>query len=250
MNNNSRRQFLKKTALGTAAITIGSSAIGALLPGCQSSKKIAKIPFTTPLSQQPLPYSYDALEDVIDAKTMEIHYSKHAATYSKALMEAVKEAGLSASTSTEDILHQVSRYNTKMRNNAGGHYNHELFWQLMRPASSKNLPLQQLAAAINNSFGSFENFKTQFTDAALKRFGSGWAWLSIDANNKMFISTTANQDNPLMDLSEMKGFPILGLDVWEHAYYLKYQNRRADYINKWWAVVNWDYLEQRYLKAM
>ena len=249
MNNNSRRRFLKNAALGTAAISIGSSAIGAILPSCHLSKQMAKPHFTTPHLQQPLPYAYDALEDVIDGKTMEIHYSKHAAAYSKALVEAVKEAGLSPSLSTEEILLHISRYNSKMRNNAGGHYNHELFWQSMRPASSNNLPLPSLAASFNKSFGSFENFKTQFADAALKRFGSGWVWLSIDTNKKMFISSTPNQDNPLMDLSENKGFPILGLDVWEHAYYLKYQNKRVDYINKWWAVVNWDYLEQRYVAA-
>ena len=200
--------------------------------------------------QLPLPYAYDALEDIIDAKTTEIHYSKHAASYSKLLVEAVKEAGLAVTVTTESILEKISTYPTKMRNNAGGHYNHEMFWQSMRPKTANNQPSGKLAAAINSSFGSFNDFKLKFADAGTKRFGSGWAWLCVDGNKKLVISSTPNQDNPLMDLSETKGFPVLGLDVWEHAYYLKYQNKRADYINNWWALVNWDYVAKRYESAI
>ncbi|MEX1202157.1 MAG: superoxide dismutase [Ferruginibacter sp.] len=250
MTNNSRRNFLKKTALSTAAITIGSSTLAVLLPACSPAKQISNNKFSTGHLQQPLPYVYNALEDVIDAKTMEIHYSKHAAGYSKALIEAVKDAGLTEKVSTEQILQKISNYNTKMRNNAGGHYNHEMFWQSMRPKTDNNQPSGKLIVAINNSFGSFNNFKTLFTEAATKRFGSGWAWLSVDANKKLIISSTPNQDNPLMDVSDSIGFPVLGIDVWEHAYYLKYQNKRADYINNWWAVVNWDYIEKRYESAI
>lgn len=244
--SNSRRKFLKNTALGTAAITIGSSALGSFLPGCSNTSKAQNSALNMGLLQLPLPYAYDALEDVIDAKTMEIHYSKHAAAYSKALVEAVKEAGLTTTVTTESLLQKISTYPTKMRNNAGGHYNHEMFWQAMRPKTDNNQPTGKLAAAINNSFGSFNDFKTQFAEAGTKRFGSGWAWLIVDNNKKLLISSTPNQDNPLMDLSETKGFPVLGLDVWEHAYYLKYQNKRADYITNWWAVVNWDYVGKRY----
>jgi len=250
MNNNSRRKFIKNTALGTAAISIGSSAMGAFLPS--SNKKITaqNKPFNTGLLQLPLPYAYDALEDIIDAKTMEIHYSKHAASYSKSLVEAVKEAGLAETVTTESILEKISTYSIKMRNNAGGHYNHEMFWQSMRPKTANNQPSGKLAAAINSSFGSFNDFKLKFADACTKRFGSGWAWLCVDGNKKLVISSTPNQDNPLMDLSETKGFPVLGLDVWEHAYYLKYQNKRADYINNWWGLVNWDYIAKRYESAI
>jgi Fe-Mn family superoxide dismutase len=166
------------------------------------------------------------------------------------LVEAVKEAGLAVTVTTESILEKISTYPTKMRNNAGGHYNHEMFWQSMRPKTANNQPLGNLAAAINSSFGSFNDFKLKFADAGTKRFGSGWAWLCVDGNKKLVISSTPNQDNPLMDLSETRGFPVLGLDVWEHAYYLKYQNKRADYINNWWALVNWDYVAKRYESAI
>jgi Fe-Mn family superoxide dismutase len=147
-----------------------------------------------------------------------------------------------------DLIKNISRYSPKMRNNAGGHYNHELFWQLMKPAPA-TAPAGTLADAITKTFGSFDAFKTAFGDAAKARFGSGWAWLIIKKEGGLAISSTPNQDNPLMDIAEVKGFPLIGLDVWEHAYYLKYQNKRPDYINNWWNLVNWDYVQKRYDEA-
>lgn len=244
---NSRRKFLRNTALGTASLSLGLSGLSSMLPGCAAPAVMANNKaFSTGFAQQPLPYSYAALEDVIDAKTMEIHYSKHAAAYSKALQEAIAAEGLQNETAVENILSKISKYSTKMRNNAGGHYNHELFWKSMRAKTAGNKPAGKLATAIEKDFASFENFKTQMSDAASKRFGSGWAWLYLDGNKKLQIGSTANQDNPLMNVSEIKGLPLLGLDVWEHAYYLKYQNKRADYVTNLWNVVNWDFVQQRY----
>ncbi len=236
--------------MGTAAVTLGLSSIAAFLESCGGSKKIVAAPPATGFDQQPLPYSYTALEDVIDAKTMEIHYTKHAAAYSKALKEAIAAEGLQNEKAVESILPKVSKYSAKLRNNAGGHYYHEMFWKCMRPKTADNKPGGKLLAAIENEFGSFAALKTQVEDAALKRFGSGWAWLYLDGAKKLRVGSTPNQDNTLMDVSEIKGFPLLGLDVWEHAYYLKYQNKRADYVSNWWAVVNWDYVQQRYENSL
>jgi Fe-Mn family superoxide dismutase len=244
--HNSRRKFIKDTALGTASVGLGLAGMTSFLASCGSSRKTVVTGPVTGFDQQPLPYSYTALEDVIDAKTMEIHYSKHAAAYSKALKEAISAEGLTNESALESILPRVSKYSAKLRNNAGGHYNHEMFWKCMRPKTADNKPAGKLLAVIENEFGSFAAMKTQVEDAGIKRFGSGWAWLYIDASKKLKVGSTPNQDNPLMDLSEIKGFPLLGLDVWEHAYYLKYQNKRADYISNWWALVNWSYVEQRY----
>ncbi len=244
---NSRRKFIINTTLGTASLSLGLSGFSSLISGCNTPVKLmGTSAYKTGFDQQPLPYAYTALEDIIDAKTMEIHYSKHAAAYSKSLKEAVAAEGLQTENAVENILSKISKYSSKMRNNAGGHYNHELFWKSMRPKSTGNKPSGKLLQAIEQEFTSFENFKTQMTDAGTKRFGSGWAWLYIDNAKKLKIGSTPNQDNPLMDISEIKGFPLLGLDVWEHAYYLKYQNKRADYINNWWNLVNWDYIQQRY----
>lgn len=206
------------------------------------------LPFNTdssPFEQTPLPYAYTALEPFIDAKTMEIHYSKHAAAYSTNLKDAVKAEGVPANMNFNKLLSEVSKYSAKMRNNGGGHFNHELFWRCMK-ANGGGTPTGKLAEAITRDFGSFEAMKTQFTDAGKNRFGSGWAWLYADSMKKLKIGSTPNQDNPLMDVSDVKGFPLLGLDVWEHAYYLKYQNKRADYIESWWKLVNWDYVQQRF----
>ncbi|MEI6264710.1 MAG: superoxide dismutase [Sphingobacteriia bacterium] len=232
---NSRRSFIKTTGKAGLMAGIGLTVLPKF--GFASSNNS----FTN-FTQQPLPYSYNALEPFIDAMTMEIHYSKHAATYAKNLNdECVAQKIDINSQSLENILRKISAYSPKMRNNAGGHYNHELFWQCMKPGSA-TLPVGKLAAAIDSSFGSFDAFKTQFTDAGKNRFGSGWAWLVLSADNKLVIGSTPNQDNPLMDISELKGKPLLGLDVWEHAYYLKYQNKRPDYINNWWNLVNWDFV--------
>ena len=201
--------------------------------------------FSTSFEQQPLPYAYDALENIIDAKTMEIHYSKHAAGYSKNVQEAAAAELIDMAKPLEDVLANISTYSTKMRNNAGGHYNHELFWKCMQPKITDNKPTGKLLESVEKIFGSFADFKTKFSEAGKTRFGSGWAWLYVDANKKLQIGSTPNQDNPLMNISDIKGFPLLALDVWEHAYYLKYQNKRADYIENWWNVVNWSYVLQR-----
>ena len=245
-NKTHRRDFLKNSVKGSLAVSLGSGVVGSFLGSCSSSKTILSSPFKTGFDQKPLPYKFDALENVIDTATMEIHYTKHAAAYSKNLKEAAQAEGIDATKPLEEILANVSKYSVKLRNNGGGHYNHEMFWQCMRPKQNNNAPSGKLADAINASFGSFANFKTQFTDAGKNRFGSGWAWLYADNNKALKIGSTPNQDNPLMNTSDIKGFPILGLDVWEHAYYLKYQIKRADYIENWWNVVNWNYVWQRY----
>ncbi|WP_332912165.1 superoxide dismutase [Algoriphagus boritolerans] len=180
---------------------------------------------------------------------MEIHYTKHAAAYASNLADAAKEEGVDTSKPLEDVLSSISKYSVKMRNNGGGHYNHELFWSIMSPTGGGK-PEGKLLTAIVASFGSYEAFVTQFENAAKTRFGSGWAWLVVDSSNKLVVSSTPNQDNPLMDVAEVKGTPILGLDVWEHAYYLNYQNRRPDYVSAFWNVVNWKAVSDRYEKLV
>jgi len=191
-----------------------------------------------------LPYSYDALETAIDAKTMEIHHSKHHNTYVTNLNNAIAGSELE-SKDLDTLVKQAGSLSAAVRNNGGGHWNHTFFWELMTP-NSTGAPSGSLADAINGSFGDLATFKKQFTQAGLARFGSGWAWLIINTSGQLQITSTPNQDNPLMDIAEVKGTPILGLDVWEHAYYLRYQNRRPDYINAWWEVVNWDKVAQLY----
>ena len=196
-----------------------------------------------------LKYKYNELEPAIDAKTMEIHYSKHHAGYVTNLNKALENEKKLQNKSIDELLTKLDdvpeESRTAVRNNGGGHYNHTLFWNVMTPKPSSNKPTEVLATEIDNTFGSFENFKEDFTKAATTRFGSGWAWLSLDSSNKLFVSSSPNQDNPLMDGAK----PILGLDVWEHAYYLKYQNLRADYIKNWWSVVNWDQIYKNYEQA-
>ncbi|MBK8500166.1 MAG: superoxide dismutase [Flavobacteriales bacterium] len=193
-------------------------------------------------SQVPLPYAFEALEPSIDKLTMEIHYGKHHAAYVKNANEAILSEGVLAATE-EELLQHASTFSAKVRNNAGGAWNHNFFWQVMAPGNSAP-PAGKVLDALNGAFGSFEKFKEAFTDAAMKRFGSGWAWL-VSGNGTLAIGSTPNQDNPLMDVSELKGSPLLALDVWEHAYYLNYQNKRAEYIANWWNVVNWDTVAQR-----
>jgi Fe-Mn family superoxide dismutase len=235
-HNPGRRSFIKTTGI----------AAGIGLTGLPSFVNAEPVTLTTAFTQQPLPYDYKALEPVIDAMTMEIHYSKHASAYAKNLADACTAEKVDTnSTTLENVLRNISKYSPKMRNNGGGHYNHELFWQCMKGGTAAT-PQGTLAAAITQSFGSFETFKTQFSDAGKNRFGSGWAWLVLTNDKKLVVSSTPNQDNPLMDIAEVKGTPLLGLDVWEHAYYLKYQNKRPDYINNWWNVVNWDFVQKRF----
>jgi Fe-Mn family superoxide dismutase len=196
-----------------------------------------------------LPYAFDALEPHIDARTMEIHHGKHHAGYTNNLNAAIKGTDLEK-MKIEDILASVSKYSGAVRNNGGGYYNHSLFWSVMSPdGGGEPSERMNIHKAIVRDFGSFENFKKEFSAAAATRFGSGWAWLCVDGNDKLFICSTANQDNPLMDVVPENGTPILGLDVWEHAYYLNYQNRRPDYISAFFNVINWKEVTQRYNDA-
>lgn len=196
-----------------------------------------------------LPYGFDALEPHIDARTMEIHHGKHHAGYTNNLNAAIDGTPLDG-MKIEDILANVSKHGAAVRNNGGGYYNHCLFWEVMSPDGGGEPSAQMnIAKAIDRDFGSFENFKKEFSAAAATRFGSGWAWLCTDTNDKLFITSTPNQDNPLMDVADKKGTPILGLDVWEHAYYLNYQNRRPDYISAFFNVINWAEVTKRYNDA-
>jgi Fe-Mn family superoxide dismutase len=244
-SNNSRRDFLKKSA----ALALGTVAAGVM------SNNVFAHPLTTDFTKQHfspegekftlsvLPYAYDALEPHIDKLTMEIHHSKHHQAYVNNLNKALETTDnsiLGGVYTFDNIFSKMDKLPVAVRNNAGGHYNHSMFWVLMKP-NSGGQPKGKLAAAINTSFGSFDEFKKKFTESAMTRFGSGWVWLTSD-NGKLVIGSTANQDNPLMNVTgiDIKGKPLLALDVWEHAYYLKNQNRRADYIASWWTVVHWD----------
>jgi Fe-Mn family superoxide dismutase len=238
-----RREAIKTTALAAAAT--------ALAPGLMAQSNATATTASAPFTLPPLPYAYDALEPHIDARTMEIHHDRHHSAYVAGVNKwAAGIFGLS--TDLESYLKNLKDWQSNgdlLRNNGGGHYNHSLFWQMM----SKNgggEPKAELAKAIDSAFGNFSAFKDSFTKAALTRFGSGWAWLVLNAG-KLEVVSTANQDSPLMGkaIAHCEGTPLLGLDVWEHAYYLKYQNKRADYINAWWNVVNWDFVTERYLKA-
>lgn len=190
-----------------------------------------------------LPYAFNALEPHIDARTMEIHHGKHHNTYVTNLNNAL--AGKpEENSSIEDICKNISKFPVAVRNNGGGHYNHTFFWTILGPDGGK--PSGALSDAINAAFGSFDEFKTKFAAAAAGRFGSGWAWLIVDGAGKLQITSTPNQDNPLMDVAEVQGKPVLGLDLWEHDYYLNYQNRRPDYVNAFWNVVNWSEVAKRF----
>jgi len=192
---------------------------------------------------QKLSYAFDALEPYIDAQTMEIHHGKHHAAYTNNLNAAIQGTETEGKT-IEEILSNISAQPVAVRNNGGGFYNHNLYWEIMAPQGAKQ-PEGDLLKVLNESFGSYQNFKEAFTKAALTRFGSGWAWL-VKQGDGLVISSTPNQDNPLMDLAEVKGTPVLGVDVWEHAYYLKYQNRRPDYVDAFFNVVNWDEVARRF----
>jgi Fe-Mn family superoxide dismutase len=194
-----------------------------------------------------LPYAFDALEPHIDSKTMEIHHGKHHAAYVSKLNDAIKGTDAEGK-SLDQLMQSVSNYSAAVRNNGGGHYNHSLFWTIMSP-NGGGAPTGALSDAVDQAFGSFEAFKEEFANAAATRFGSGWAWLCVGGDG-LFVMSTPNQDNPVMDLAEKKGTPILGLDVWEHAYYLKYQNRRPDYIASFWNVVDWNAVSGRYSEAI
>lgn len=243
-----RRDFLKKSALFS---------LGSIATSIVSSEKIQAMEnlgneyfLAEEYALAPLPYAYDALEPFIDKQTMELHHDKHHQAYVTNLNKALQTTKHPAVSSLEEIFKNITSFDTAVRNNGGGHYNHTLFWSLMKEnkEAKPNNPDGKVAEAINTSFGSFDEFKKQFSEAGMKRFGSGWAWLVVE-NKKLKITSTPNQDNTLMSISEVKGSPILALDVWEHAYYLKYQNKRADYINAWWNVVNWAKVNERLAKA-
>jgi len=200
----------------------------------------------------PLPYAYDALEPHVDARTMEIHHGKHHAAYVANLNKALEGQGGLERLPIADLVSDLSavpeNVRTAVRNNGGGHYNHSLFWQVMQPGGPST-PSGDLAAAIDAAFGSFDEFKTRFAQAGATRFGSGWAWLTVGDDGKLCVCSTPNQDSPLMKgVADCPGRPILGLDVWEHAYYLHYQNRRPDYIKAWWNLVNWDVVARNFNK--
>lgn len=195
----------------------------------------------------PLPYPNDALEPTIDAQTMEIHHDKHHKAYVDKLNAAV-EGTDAANLPIEEIIKNISKYPAAVRNNGGGHYNHSLFWKWMKKDGGGD-PSGELGDAINSAFGSLDDFKKKFEDAGATRFGSGWAWLIVKDDGSLAVTSTPNQDSPLMDIADEKGIPILGCDVWEHAYYLKYQNKRPDYLSAFWNVVNWDEVANNYSSA-
>ena len=194
-----------------------------------------------------LPYAFDALEPHIDARTMEIHHGKHHAAYVANLNKAIEGTPL-AGKSLEEIMKSIGTSSMAVRNNGGGHFNHTLFWTVMSP-NGGGAPKGDLAGAIDKKFGSFDQFKQEFSAAAATRFGSGWAWLCVDTKKELCVCSTPNQDNPMMDIAECPGIPILGIDVWEHAYYLHYQNRRPDYIAAFWNVINWEEVAKRFALA-
>ncbi|MBS1781913.1 MAG: superoxide dismutase [Bacteroidetes bacterium] len=193
-----------------------------------------------------LGYAYDALEPHIDAQTMQIHYTKHHQAYVDNLNKALEGTGDSDKT-LEELMANISSYTPAVRNNGGGHFNHTLFWSILGP--NGGVPSGDLSAAINDTFGSLDGLKEKLNSAGATRFGSGWAWLCVQ-EGKLVVCSTPNQDNPLMDVVECNGTPILGIDVWEHAYYLKYQNRRGDYLGAIWNVINWNEVEKRYKAAL
>ncbi len=227
--------------------------LGAVSLHAQTSSSSTTIPASAPVKQvfvqAPLPYSTDALEPVIDTATMELHYGKHHKAYYDALNKAASTNPALASQTLPNVLGHISRYPTVVRNNAGGAWNHDFFWATMAPADRRGEPSAALVKRINADFGSMDALKEQFNTAGTSQFGSGWAWLIVQ-NGKLVVSSTPNQDNPLMDVAEVKGTPILGNDLWEHAYYLKYNNRRAEYLKEWWQVVNWNEVNKRFDAAM
>ncbi len=243
----SRNKFLNRSLQAA----VGTFFVAPLLASARSfrndpSASVADVagsaPTDTLFKQVPLPYAFDALEPHIDKQTMEIHYMKHHAAYVKNVAAAIAEENITAS-SEADFFANVSKYSAKARNNGGGAWNHNLYWQVMKP-NGGGTPSGKVLDALNGAFGDFGKFKEKFAEVGMKRFGSGWAWLLSDAG-KLNIGSTPNQDNPLMDVSDLHGTPLLGMDVWEHAYYLKCQNKRDEYIANFWNVVSWDEVAKR-----
>ena len=236
------KQIVAVCVLPVAALSIAHAAMQANSPASTAS---AQASFSLPK----LPYAANALEPAIDAQTMQLHHGKHHQAYVDALNKAVAADKALAGQSLEQLVGKAGTLSDTVRNNAGGHWNHTFFWKTMAPKAQAGSPSPELNKAITSTFGSMDKFKASFKEAGTKRFGSGWVWLIVDNSGKLAITSTPNQDNPLMDVAEQKGKPILGNDVWEHAYYLKYQNRRADYLDGWWQVVNWGEVSRRYAEA-
>jgi Fe-Mn family superoxide dismutase len=243
MLNMERRKFVKSVGLVTAAAYVSPKVIG----NNQVTVNLSGNDSAPALEFPALPYAYDALEPYIDARTMEIHYDKHHRAYFTNYVNAIKGTPLEGMAMTE-IFASISKQSDAVRNNGGGYYNHIFFWNNL--AAKTAGPSAELSAAITKSFGSFDKFKETFSTAGKTRFGSGWAWLYLNSDKNLMVGSTPNQDNPLMDISTLKGTPVLTLDVWEHAYYLKYQNKRADYIDAFWNVVNWEEVNKRYAAAL
>lgn len=229
-------------SLGLAALAVGAGPVLAQSPAAPVEAPAAAFVL------EPLPYAPEALEPAIDAETMRIHHGRHHKAYVDNLNAAVAADPALAGLSLEQLMARMSTLPVAVRNNGGGHWNHALFWRLMAPVGQGGEPSAELAAAITRDFGSMDAFKAAFNRAATSRFGSGWAWLIV-RDGKLEITSTANQDNPLMDLAEVRGAPVLAVDVWEHAYYLNYQNRRADYLTAWWTVVNWNEVNRLFAAA-
>jgi Fe-Mn family superoxide dismutase len=238
-----RRKFFKAVGLITAAAYVSPRILG----NNQTQVKASGIEGVPAAEFPPLPFAYNALEPYIDARTMEIHYDKHHRAYYTNFMNAVKGTALEGKPLSE-IFGGISKQTDAVRNNGGGYYNHLFFWRNLGKGTSG--PSGELSSALVKSFGSVDKFKEVFSTAAKTRFGSGWAWLYIGTDKNLAVTSSPNQDNPLMDISTVKGTPLLTLDVWEHAYYLKYQNKRPDYIDAFWNVVNWDEVNRRYQMAL
>jgi superoxide dismutase, Fe-Mn family len=236
-----RRTFIKTIPLTIPLVGVANGFANNII---SQTKKDRVMAFELPA----LPYATNALEPHIDTKTMEIHHGKHHNAYVTNLNNAVAADPNLQGKSIEELVANISKYPMAVRNNGGGHWNHTMFWNIMSPNGGGE-PKGEVAFAINGAFGTFENFKKEFSNAGATRFGSGWAWLSVDANKNLFVSSTPNQDNPMMDIAEKKGTPILCMDVWEHAYYLNYQNRRPDYMAAFYSVINWEEVNNRFKKA-
>jgi len=246
-----KRDFIKTSMVVGAGALLSAPLISSCATGNGKSNALllSLVPYgAAGFEQQALKYAFDALAPNVDAQTMELHYGKHHAGYTKKFNAALTDANVET-TDIHEIFAHVSSYPAGVRNNGGGYFNHALYWNFMSPDGGGQAG-GKLLTAIEKSFGSFDEFKQEFSTAAATQFGSGWAWLVLDEEGTLRVSATANQDNPLMDDARVKGTPLLNIDVWEHAYYLNYQNRRKEYITNFWNIVNWDMVEKLYVEAI
>ncbi len=236
--------------LTLTSLSLLSSAALAQTTTAQVVPASAATPAAPAFTQSSLPYAYGALEPIVDEATMRIHFERHHGAQVAGLNAAIVANPAFAGKSLEALLATASTAPPAIRNNAGGHWNHSFYWKIMAPAGTGGAPSPELTAAINRDFGSLDAFKTQFRATSIGRFGSGWSWLIVKPDGNLAVGSTPNQDNPLMDVGDFRGKPILGNDVWEHAYYLKYQNKRADYVDAWWSVINWNQVSKLYSEAV